>query len=123
MSPRTSLQQVKEPFSFSEVTYCQEAAEEASRAPRAMAAARTVASERRCSIKVACHAKAAGGSSDEARSYLMGRFFNNVFHQGCCFELTNCITEPPYCTTTDKRRKHANPLNGYICLLKKQVAN
>lgn len=48
----------------------------------------------------------------------MGWFFNNIYHQGCRFDLTDCIAEPAYCTTTDKRRKCANPLNNYMSIKK-----
>lgn len=107
---------MKAPFSLSEATYRQEAAEEAPRAPCAMAAARTVASKRHCSIEVVCRAKAAGGIWTRD---LMGRFFTDVFHQGCRFELTDYIAELACCTTTCERRKCANPLNGYVYHKKK----
>lgn len=34
------------------------------------------------------------------------------------FDLTDCVAEPAYCTTTDKRRKRANPLNNYMSIKK-----
>lgn len=50
----------------------------------------------------------------------MGHFFNNVFHQGCSFELSDCITEPAYCTTTDKGKKCLFPKRFYLPAKTKQ---